>query len=247
MRQMGGYFEDLWKTKGLDIPVPSFGHMCDMFSNISIETKQYCDKLVRRINNGESIDLILDVSRMRFDRASHWYETKYGKPCKNKPWRKLHISMDPEMNVFSVELKDNDTSDIAEMPNLIDIEGVSVASVTGDGAYYSKEVVEQLHNKGITPVIPPPKTAVVQGKENTKWHDKIVKYIKEKGIIYAYYKKYNYGKRALVEAQFSRIKRCIGSSLLTRKIETQKQEANIIGNIINLWNSFGRCVSVKIE
>ena len=40
---------------------------------------------------------------------------------------------------------------------------------------------------------------------------------------------------------------CIGSHLLTQKIESQKNEGIIIGNIINLWNSFGMCVSVKIE
>jgi hypothetical protein len=26
IRQITGYFDDLWHTKGLDIPVPSFGH-----------------------------------------------------------------------------------------------------------------------------------------------------------------------------------------------------------------------------
>jgi hypothetical protein len=60
--------------------------------------------------------------------------------------------------------------------------------------------------------------------------------------MYAFHKKYGYGIRALIEAQFSRIKRCIGSSLLTERDNSKKTE----GNIINLWNSFGRCESVKI-
>jgi len=78
------------------------------------------------------------------------------------------------------------------------------------------------------------------------WHDKIVQYIKEKGSVYAFHKKYNYGKRALVESQISRIKRCIGSSLLTQKAASQKQEGKIIANIINKWNSLDRCISLKI-
>ena len=89
--------------------------------------------------------------------------------------------------------------------------------------------------------------AVVHGADNTKWHDKIVQYIKDKGRVYAFHKKYDYFKRVLVEAQISRIKRCIGTSLLTHKIESQKNEGIIIGNIINKWNAFGKCVSVKIE
>ena len=40
--------------------------------------------------------------------------------------------------------------------------------------------------------------------------------------------------------------RCIGSSLLTERDNSKKAEGVIIGNIINLWNSFGQCESVKI-
>jgi hypothetical protein len=87
--------------------------------------------------------------------------------------------------------------------------------------------------------------AVVHGEESTTWHDKIVQYIKEKGSVYAFHKKYGYSQRSPVEAQISRIKRCIGSILLTKKIASQECEGVIIANIINLWNSFGRPVSVK--
>ncbi|WP_341791678.1 hypothetical protein [Rickettsia endosymbiont of Gonocerus acuteangulatus] len=110
----------------------------------------------------------------------------------------------------------------------------------------SIEGVEKLSNCGITPVIPPPRNAKIYGQDNTIWHDKVVSYISKKGNIYAFYKKYCYGIRARIEAQISRIKRCIGSSLLTKKISSQKREAIVITNIINLWNSFGKCVAVKI-
>ena len=70
-------------------------------------------------------------------------------------------------------------------------------------------------------------------------------YIKDKETIYAFYKKYGYGNRELVEAQFSRIKRCIGCNILTQKTESQQTEGKVISNIINLWNSFGRCESAK--
>lgn len=105
--------------------------------------------------------------------------------------------------------------------------------VIADGGYYSKKAVEELYNQGIIPAIPPPSHAVVQGKEDSQWHDKIVEYIKDKGTVYAFHKKYGYGMRSLVEAQISRIKRCIGSSLKTQKIDSQKREGFIIGSIIN--------------
>lgn len=244
-RQITGYFEDLWKTKDLDITVPSFGHLCDLFSQVSIAVKQFCNKICTKIKNGEAIDLIVDSTGLTFGKASHWYETKYNKPCNNKPWKKMHISNDPDLNIQAIEITDYDVADIDVLDQLVP-EELEINKVIADGGYYSIAGTQALSENDITPVIPPPRHAVVHGLDNTKWHDKIVQYIKDKGSVYAFHKKYGYGKRALAESQFSRIKRCIGSSLLTQKTESQKQEGKIIANIINQWNSFGQCISVKI-
>ena len=247
LRQTAGYFEDIWKTKGIDIKVPSFGHLSDLFAVLPIEIQQFCDKLAKRVARGESITLILDSTGLCFGRASDWYEKKYGKSCAKEPWRKMHFSVDPDFNIHELKITDYESSDIGMMDSLIpENPEQPIDKVIADGAYYSHEGVEKLHNRGITPAIPPPSNAVVHGKESTKWHDQVVQYIKDKGTVYAFHKKYGYGLRALVEAQISRIKRCIGSSLKTQKIESQEREGIVIANIINKWNSFGKCVCVKI-
>jgi len=46
------------------------------------------------------------------------------------------------------------------------------------------------------PVIPPPSHAVTHQKDNTRWHDKIVQYIQDKGTIYAFHEEYGYGLRS---------------------------------------------------
>jgi hypothetical protein len=245
MRQITGYFEDLWKSKGLDIPVPSFGHISDLFSRIPLEVRHFCDKVAERLRKGESVSLLMDSTGFRFDKASHWYETKYNKPCSNKPWRKLHLSIDPDMETYALELTDQDRGDRDVVDQLMP-ESVLTDRIIADGGYYSAAKSQSLYEKGIIPVIPPPKNSVVHGHDPTSWHDKIIQYIKDKGTLYAFHKKYGYGIRAKVEAQFSRIKRCIGSSLKTIKIESQKREAIVIANILNLWNSFGKPVTVKI-
>ena len=245
MRQITGYFEDLWESKNLDIAVPSFGNLSDLFSLLSIEVKQFCNKLKQRLTAGEDVSLILDATGLRFGRASHWYETKYNKACKNRPWSKMHLSMDPDMNIHSIEMTDNSVSDIAMQDKIIPSD-IAIDKIIADGGYYSIDGVERLYLNGITPVIPPPRDSVIRGKADAFWHDKIVNYIKRKGTVYAFHKKYGYGIRALVEAQFSRIKRCIGSSLLTERDNSKKTEGIIIGNIINLWNAFGQCQAVKI-
>ncbi len=244
-RQITGYFEDLWKQQGLDIPVPSFGHLSDLFSELSLELKQYCGKLKRKIEHGEKVDIIADSTGLRFGKAGYWYETKYDKSCKKTPWKKLHIGIDEDFNILGVEITDYDKGDREFLDDLIP-EDIAVERVIADGNYYSIEKVEELYKRGITPVIPPPSNAVVRGEDNTTWHDKIVRYIENKGSVYAFHKKYNYGKRNLVESQISRIKRCIGTSLLTQRLTSQKNEGIIVANIINLWNSFGTCVSEKM-
>jgi len=147
----------------------------------------------------------------------------------------IHESIITNCNVADIEIADQLIPAIA-----------NVNSFIADEGYYDIQKVERLYQAGITPVIPPPNHAVVDPNNPESWHSKIVQYIKDKGNVYAFYKKCGYGKRALVESQNSRIKRCIGNSLVTQRTSSQTIEGKVIANIINLWNSFGQCNSVKI-
>jgi len=131
-------------------------------------------------------------------------------------------------------------SDISVLDNIVP-DDIEIGNLYRDRAYYSINKLEELKNKGMTPIISPPKNAKIHDKASAKYHDKIVKYIERKGSIYAFFKRYGYGERELVESQISRIKRCIGSTLLTQKTTSQKTEGIIIPNIINFWNSLGKC------
>ena len=243
MRQTTGYMEDLWATRGLDIAVPSFGQLCDRFAALEVSVTQRCTQLARRLACGEAISIIVDSTGLSFGRASEWYEQKYGHKATRTPWRKMHLSIDTDMNVHGIRITTTEVSDSEGMDAVLPAE-LAVDKVIADGAYYSIERTEALLRAGVMPVIPPPAHAVVHGNDLTRWHDQIVKYIEDKGI-YAFHKKYGYGLRSLVEAQISRIKRCVGERLLTQKIASQENEGVVIANLVNLWNSFGRCVCIK--
>lgn len=243
MRQITGYMEDYWERLQLDIPVPSFGHLSDLFSQLKVDIKQRCERLARQLASGQPVSLIIDSTGLSFGRASQWYEVKYGKKASRLPWRKAHLAMDELMNIHKLVITDTEVSDHEVMDRAVPTD-VAVDRIVADGAYYSIERVQDLVGRGILPVIPPPAHAVVHGKESTEVHDELVRYIQDKGI-YAFQKKYGYGVRSLVESQISRIKRCIGPNLLTQKIESQENEGIIIANLINHWNSLGRPVCVK--
>jgi len=185
IRQTAGYFEDFWRNKNLDIGVPSFGHLSDLFSKVPLKVRQVCEEAIARINKGESVVMLCDSTGMCFGKASHWYEEKYGKPCDNTPWRKLHIGIDQVMNMHSVEVTDYSSSDICMMDDLLNIK-THVSKVIADGAYYSINGAQTLSDKGIIPVMPPPSNSIIHEKGKTMWHDKIVKYIQEKETVYAF-------------------------------------------------------------
>ncbi len=180
---------------------------------------------------------------MNFGRASEWHRQKYGRDASQTPWRKMHLSIDPEMNVHQIAITEDNVSDEAGLNAMLAVDA-NVDCVIADGAYYSIAQTEAWSACGVLPVIPSPANAVVHNQPATRWHDHLVRYIKDKGI-HAFRNKYGYGQRALVEAQISRIKRCIGARLLTRKTESQQREGVIIANLVNLWNSFGKAVCVK--
>lgn len=243
MRQITGRMQEWWSNLGLDIPVPCIGSLSERFSGLGLKVKQHCQKVIDRVKAGESVSIIIDSTGLKFGNAQQWHEVKYGHKTGKTPWRKLHIAMDEHMNFHQCEVTDNTVADSTAMDTLM-TDDVRIDKVFADGTYYDIQRNEALVKKGITPVIPPPVHATVHNREGTAWHDKIVQYILDKGI-YAFYQKHGYGTRSLVESQFSRIKRCLGERLLTRKLDSQKNEGFIIANIINLWNSFGRCQSYK--
>ncbi len=243
MRQITGYMEDYWATRGLDIPVPSSSQLCERFAALEVSVRQRSVQLARRLASGEAITMIVDSTGLSFGRASEWYEQKYGRKATQTPWRKMHLSIDADMNIHAIRITTTEVSDSEVMDAVLPAD-VPLEQVIADGAYYSIERTEALSGAGVTPVIPPPAHAVVHGNDRTRWHDQIVKYIEDKGI-YAFHKKYGYGLRARVEAQISRIKRCIGATLLTQKIASQESQGVVIANIINLWNAFGRPVCVN--
>ncbi|MGF6652945.1 hypothetical protein OKW34_003534 [Paraburkholderia youngii] len=147
------------------------------------------------------------------------------------------------MNVHAIRITTTEVSDREGMDAVLPADA-PMDRVIADGAYYSIERTEAFSGAGVTPVIPPPAHAVVHGEERTRRHDQIVRYIEDKGI-YAFHKKYGYGVRSLVEAQISRIKRCIGERLLTQELASQEGEGIVIANLLNRWNAFGKPVCVK--
>lgn len=245
IRQITGWMEDFWKQRDIDLPVPSFGHLCDLFTLLDITVKQRCTKLSTRLKHVEKFSLIVDSTGMRTESSGEWYQHKYNRNTRRKGWAKFHLAIDPEGNCLAVEITSEEIGDSPILDQFLE-RNIPLGKIIADGAYYQIERNQKLIGLGIVPVIPPKKEAVVHGTSGYEYHDLTVQYIQDKGSIYAWQKKQGYGIRSRIEAQFSRIKRCIGSNLLTKRTASRKNEGIAMANLINIWNSFGKCQTMKI-
>src|ERR1700686_2112747 len=170
MRQITGYKEDYWATRGLDIPVPSSSQLCERFAALEVSVRQRSAQLARRLASGEAITMIVDSTGLSFGRASEWYEQKYGRKATQTPWRKMHLSIDADMDVHAIRITTTDVSDSEGMGAVLPAD-LPLDRVIADGAYYSIERTEALSRAGVTPVIPPPAHAVVHGGEDTRYRE----------------------------------------------------------------------------
>ena len=137
-------------------------------------------QLARRLACGEAISIIVDSTGLSFGRTSEWYERKYSHKATRTPWRKMHLSIDTDMNVHGIRITTTEVSESEGMDAVLPAD-LPVDKVIADGAYYSIERTKALSRAGVTPVIPPPAHAVVHGNDLTRWHDQIVQYIEDKG------------------------------------------------------------------
>ncbi|MGF6971578.1 hypothetical protein QFZ94_000005 [Paraburkholderia sp. JPY465] len=130
MRQTTGYMQDYWATRGLDIAVPSFGQLCDRFAALEASVTQRCEQMARRLARGEAVSLIVDSTGLSFARAGQWYEEKYGKKADRTPWRKMHLSIDADMNIRAIRITTTEVSDSEGMDAMLpaDLPGAIVES-----------------------------------------------------------------------------------------------------------------------
>lgn len=184
IRQVTGWVEAYWKQRGIELPVPSFGHLCDLFARLDMAVKQRCMKLAASLKHGENIILIVDSTGMRTDGSGEWYQHKYANHVSRKGWANLHLAIDPEDNCLAVEVTSEKIGDSPVLDRFLEAD-IPVGKIIADGAYYQIERNQKLIFQGIIPVIPPNKEAVVHGTPGYETHDLTVQYIQDKGSVYA--------------------------------------------------------------
>ena len=217
-RELEGFVRKLSQLTGKFRPLSYVA----IFQRIrSIPISGMMDEINRASREGMTV--IIDSSGFKITERGDWLSSKWNR--KRKGWIKMHIAIDAErMNVVSLTITDQNTSDIKEFRKMLHPVLGKVSKVYGDGAYDSRRNFQYLSNRGVQAVIPPRSNSrsLSRGKGPTR--GRVVRRIKKIGLD-EWKKEVQYGKRWRVEIFFSALKRTVGEVIMAKKLMYQIQEA----------------------
>ena len=153
LRQTTGLAESVLHLCGLAWPVPDFSTLCRRQLDLNVQ--------VPYTRSQAGLHLLVDSTGIKFLGEGEWKCKKHG-PERRRQWRKLHIGIDAQtLQVRAICVTSNNVSDAAVIPDLLQQlpEDEVLESLTGDGAYDTQPVHEEVIKRGGIPIIPPRKNA----------------------------------------------------------------------------------------
>lgn len=225
------------------LPVPDFSTLCRRQKGLSVIVGD-------RLKRGENLVVGIDSTGLKVYGEGEWKVRKYGW-SKHRTWRKLHISIDIDtQEILSAELTTNSEDDAGVGKQILEGNTKNISTFHGDGAYDDIEFREFLGE--ISPIIPPPKNAVVR---KPKKNDPLPLHIVKRNEAVEYIQKHGlkewkmangYHKRSLNETVMFRFKSIFGGELGARTMENQKVEILLKCLILNKFTGIGMPISYKV-
>ncbi len=149
LRQTEGFVRSLLALIRLDLAVPDHTTLARRRRTVVI--------LDLSLPRKGPVDIVVDSTGLKFYGAGEWARKKHGESRRSR--RKLHISVNPEINeIVAHELTDDDTSDAAMIGDLVVNSGGKIRSVIADGAYDGEPGYRAI--RSVRPVGSPPNIVI---------------------------------------------------------------------------------------
>jgi hypothetical protein len=223
---------------GVDLEAPDHTTLSRRSQHLNIQ--------LANITTNKPVHLIVDSTGLSIVGEGEWAAAKYGGRGR-RGWRKLHLGVDESGVIVAEALSDGSADDAKTALDLIDeVEG-DIASFTADAAYDTLAIYEAAAAHGAKVVVPPIKTATRshQRRFRSSARDRTIMRVQEIGRR-QWKKESGYHRQARVENAFFRYKSSIGDRLRARHPKSQKAEALIACNILNLMTALARPESFAI-
>ncbi len=224
LRQAEGFLISLLDLMELSLEAPDH-------TTLSRRSKSLNAKLVPIVSK-KPIQLIIDSTGLSIVGESEWAAAKHGGRGK-RGWRKLHIGVDRAGMIRAQILTDSSGDDATTGIKVIKKTKGKVASVTGEAAYDTVAIYDQVGFRGARVVVPPTRTAsVTGGKPRSKERDRTILRVAQVGRL-RWKKESGYHQQGTVENAFFRYKSMLGDRFHARGLAAQKTEVAIGCKILN--------------
>ena len=240
LRQTLGLVQSLLRLSGLPWAAPDYSTVCRRQKTLNVQVPYRTSK------GGRGLHMLVDSTGIKFLGGGEWKAKKHGTE-RRRQWRKVHLGIDADtLQIRAIVVTTNEIGDSPVTAELLDQipEDEPIASVTGDGAYDTKDVYEACARRNAIAIIPPRKGAQLRKSAAFAVRNEAVKACRRFGReIWKHWSSYH--RRSLVETKMNCFKR-LGEKVMARTFERQVVELNVRAAILNRFTELGTPVTVVV-
>lgn len=233
-RATEGFGKWMFRIMDINLAIPDYTSLCKRAASLglSFDLKKKKGK----------IDVIVDSTGLKVYGEGEWKTRTHGK-SKRRTWRKLHLMIDAEtQEIVADRLTTNGVHDTAVVPEMLDEQKSEVSKFYGDGIFDTWNTYDALKDRGISPIIPPQRNAVLTQHGNSKKpklpRDEAIRGCRKLGRK-GWKVSIGYHRRSLAETAMFRMKTIFGAHLKNRLLPNQKVESHIRCKILNRFTKLG--------
>jgi hypothetical protein len=233
LRQAMGMAQSLLRLAGLDWPVPDYSTVSRRQKTLRVA--------IGAVPTTTGLHLLVDSTGIKMLSEGEWKTNKHGADYRRQ-WRKVHLGIDAStFEIRAMEVTDNSIGDAPVLPALLDQIPADelIASVSGDGAYDTKDCHEAIALRAAYGIIPTRKNAK-PWKANRCGADarnEILRATKRVGR--AIWKRWSgCHRRSLVETKM-RCFKLLGERVIARDFDRQVAELQVRAAVLNRLTRLG--------
>lgn len=240
LRQAMGMTQSLLKLAGFDWPVPDYSTVSRRQKTLQVA--------IGAVPTTTGLHLLVDSTGIKMLGEGEWKTKKHGADYRRQ-WRKVHLGIDAStLEIRAMEVTDNSIGDAPVLPGLLAQIPADerIASVSGDGAYDTKDCHEAIALRTAHAIIPTRRNAK-PWKTNRLGADArndILQVTRRLGR--AIWKKWSgYHRRSLVETKM-RCFKLLGERVMARDFDRQVAELQVRAAVLNRFTRLGTPNTVRV-
>ncbi|MFS0754470.1 IS5 family transposase [Noviherbaspirillum sp. 1P10PC] len=240
LRQAMGIAQSLLGLAGLDWPVPDYSIVSRRQKTLQVAIEVAPTTI--------GLHLLVDSTGIKMLGEGEWKTKKHGADYRRQ-WRKVHLGIDAAtLEIRAMEVTHNSIGDAPMLPNLLDQIPLeeAIASVSGDGAYDTKDCHEAIALRHADAIIPTRKNAKPWKTNRTgaAARNEILRTTRCLGRTI--WKRWSgYHRRSLVETKM-RCFKLLGEPIMARDFDRQVAELQVRAAVLNRFTRLGTPITVTM-